>query len=134
MLKSWFEYFFLLTYFQNFPSTDVPLRFAPTGVLPRTYPQVKKKWGKKLYIRVQYIRVWVFLKKSFWNFRLPTSFWCFCPGKFSTEPSDIFWKNMLNTVLAWFTNISSFSYNFLKITKNSSISRFLKWIYRPIGE
>ena len=46
---SWFEYFFLLTYFQNFPSTDVPLRFAPTDVLPRTYPRVKKNGEKKVY-------------------------------------------------------------------------------------
>ena len=39
---SWFEeyYFYLLTYFQIFSPTDVPLRFAPIDVLPRTYPRV----------------------------------------------------------------------------------------------
>ena len=31
----------------KFLPTDVPLRFAPTNVLPTTYQRFKKKWGKK---------------------------------------------------------------------------------------
>ena len=91
----WFgEYcFFLLMCFRDFqPSTDVPRKFEPTDIFPKTFPWVKKKWWKKIFLRVQYVRVWVFPKIKIRNFRLPTSFQDFCLPTLIGELPDIFLK------------------------------------------
>ena len=59
----WKILYFVANVVLKFLPTDVPLRFAPPNVLPRTYQRFKKnKMGKKVYVTVQYVQVWVFLK------------------------------------------------------------------------
>ena len=130
--RIWRILFFHANVFLKFPTTNVPLKFEPSVVLPRPYPRVKKKRAKK-YHRVQYVRVWVFLKTSFRNFHLPTFFRDLCTDFLHRASLHLFKKYAKNNCTL-VRNLSVFSKNFQKFTKISSKFRILKWIFTLIDE
>ena len=83
---------------------------------------LQNKCEKNMYLRVQYVRVWVFLKKSIRNFCQPMFFRDFRLPRSFTELFNYFLKNIKQKICILTYNMTEYfneiSKNFVKFVQN----------------